>query len=59
MTTYQQVVFILGKSLESFEKSINTCNIHNMLDENVNVNKTFESLPPNVQRTEVQIKRIC
>lgn len=60
MTIYQQVVFTLGKSLESFEKSINTCNIHRMLDENVtfvealkNANKTFESLPPNVQRTEV------
>lgn len=59
-TVYQQVVFTLDKSLESFEKSINSCNIHKMLDENVafvetlkNANKTFESLPPDVRNTEL------
>lgn len=60
-TVYQQVVFTLGKSLESFEKSINSCNIHKMLDENVafvetlkNANKTLEHLPPNVRSSEAE-----
>jgi hypothetical protein len=59
-TTYQQAIFTLSKSLESFEKSIDSCNIHKMLDENVafveilkNANKTFESLPPKTRSTEV------
>lgn len=58
--TYQQAVFALSKSLESFEKSIKSCNIHNMLDENVafvetlkNSNRTFESLPPKIKNTEM------
>lgn len=59
-TAYQQVVFALSKNLESFEKSIDTCDIHQMLDGNVafvetlkNANKAFESLPQKVKSDEI------
>lgn len=58
-TAYQQIVFALNQNLKSFEKSIASCDIHQMLDENVafietlkNANKTYESLPPNIRSTE-------
>lgn len=59
-TTYEQTVFSLGKSLESFEESINSCDIHRMLDKNVefvetlkNANRTFEMLPQKIKSTEM------
>jgi hypothetical protein len=60
ITAYQQMVSVLRENLRSFEKSIDSCNVHKMLDENMifvdtlrNANKTFESLSPMVKRKEV------
>ena len=57
--------FSPGRSLESFEKSINSCDIHRMLDKNVefvetlkNVNRTFETLPPNIKSAEMKTRHI-
>jgi hypothetical protein len=58
---YSQMVFALSQNLKTFEKSIESCDIHKMLDENVtfvetlrNVNNTFESLPSKVKSAEIK-----
>jgi len=53
MTEYKQMIFILNKNLYAFKKSVKSCDIPSILDNNIvfidtlrNANKIFESLSP-------------
>lgn len=59
-TEYQQRIFILGKNLEIFEKSVHSCDIPSMLDNSIvfvdtlkNANKIFENLSPKLKHAEM------
>ena len=62
-TAYQQTVIVLNQNLAAFEKSIDSCNINKMLDENItfvdtlrNANNIFESLSPKVKYDEASTR---
>jgi len=64
VTEYQQRIFILSKNLELFKKSVSSCDIPNMLDNNIvfidtlrNANKMFESLDPKSKYAEENTSR--